>query len=282
MPKNKSSQSALPSLLISREEAETQIKEQIRKGRRIRDADIRLKAEAIKGIESARKWENFTYELLSRLFDTTSIAREFRRAANSQPFYENSTYREMGRWVNECAASGVFALENILDRLKLIPEAANLQSASEQSSICRDVFIVHGHDEAAKQSVARFIDKLGLHAVILHEQANLNRTIIEKLERHSSVCFAVVILTPDDVGWPASDSTQAKYRARQNVIFELGYFIGKLNRDKVCALYKGDIELPSDYYGVLYVPLDPDGAWQLKLAKEIREAGIDIDLNKSY
>jgi predicted nucleotide-binding protein len=144
----------------------------------------------------------------------------------------------------------------------------------------KDVFIVHGHDKASKESVARFVEKLGLHAIILHEQPNEGKTIIEKFEDYSNVGFAIVILTPDDVGAPRSKPKEQKPRARQNVIFEFGYFVGKIGRNKVCALYKEDVEIPSDYDGVLYVTLDTTDAWKLKLAKEIKQAGIDVDLNK--
>jgi predicted nucleotide-binding protein len=147
-----------------------------------------------------------------------------------------------------------------------------------QSMNLRAVFVVHGHDEAMKQSVARFLEKLDLKPIILHEQANKGRTIIEKFEAHSSeVGFAVVLLSPDDVGGPKDG--EMKPRARQNVVLELGYFIGKLGRGKVCALHTGDVELPSDLHGVLW--LSYEGDWRLKLAKEIKEADIDVDLNKA-
>ncbi len=217
--------------MVAREEAAQKIKEQIKKGRRLSNLEILTKAEAAKAREALYKWCNYMYELLSRAFDNASIAKEFRRVGNAS-LAEDPTYRQIGRWINQSATSSVLALENILSRLDLIPEAASLQPASSISeqalTVCRDVFVVHGHDNEAKETVARLIDRIGLNAIILHEQANLNSTIIEKLERHSSVCFAVVVLTPDDVGFPASNSSQAKPRARQNVIFELGYFIGKL------------------------------------------------------
>jgi hypothetical protein len=136
------------------------------------------------------------------------------------------------------------------------------------------VFLVHGHDNEAKQSVAEFIKQLGLEAVVLHEQPNRGRTIIEKLEHHVDASFAVVLLTPDDAG---STQREAKSppqpRARQNVIFELGLFIGKLGRGRVCALQRGIIELPSDYHGVLPVMMDDAGAWQAQLAEELKLAG---------
>lgn len=143
----------------------------------------------------------------------------------------------------------------------------------------KKIFIVHGHDEAAKQTVARFIEKLGLESIILHEQSNKGRTIIEKFEHYSEVGFAVVLMTPDDIGASVDDKNNLKPRARQNVILELGFFLGKLGRERVCALYK-NVEMPSDYDGVLYLEMDDRGSWHLELAREIKAAGIDVDLNK--
>ena len=140
------------------------------------------------------------------------------------------------------------------------------------------VFIVHGHDDAARETVARFIEKLGLEAIILHEQASRGMTISEKLIAYSSVGFAVVLLTPDDLG-RAKSAPEEQARARQNVILELGYFVGRLGRDKVCALLKGQIEVPTDYVGTVYVPWDDAGAWKQTLAKELDAAGYDIDWN---
>jgi predicted nucleotide-binding protein len=146
----------------------------------------------------------------------------------------------------------------------------------------KSVFIVHGHDNEAKETTARFVEKLGLKAIILHEQPNVGKTIIEKFESFAqNVGFAVVLLTPDDVGFVKSMKDQQNFRARQNVVFELGFFVGKLGRNRVCALVKDTIELPSDYHGVLYVPIDTDGMWKIKLAKEMKSVGLDVDLNQA-
>jgi predicted nucleotide-binding protein len=143
------------------------------------------------------------------------------------------------------------------------------------------VFIVHGHNDAVKESVARFIEKLELKAVILHEQPNKGRTIIEKFIDYSDVGFALVLLTADDVGAKKIESNmKLTPRARQNVIFELGYFIGRIGRERVCAIYEEGVEIPSDYRGVVFEPLDSKGNWKFAIAKELREAGYDIDLNK--
>ena len=154
------------------------------------------------------------------------------------------------------------------------------EGMTSTKSDSRKVFVVHGHDGEAKQAVARFLEKLDLLPIILHEQENRGRTIIEKFEANSDVAFAVVLLTPDDVGQSALTKAVPKPRARQNVILELGFFFGKLGRANVCALYKGDVELPSDVDGVIYVPYDDHDGWKTKLAKELKAAGISVDLNK--
>jgi len=142
----------------------------------------------------------------------------------------------------------------------------------------RKIFIVHGHDDGARETVARFLERIGLEAVILHEQANQGRTIIEKVVASSDVGFAVVLLTPDDEG--CAKGGKPEPRARQNVLLELGYFIGRLGRDKVCALKRGTLEIPSDFAGVVWETMDINGGWKQALARELEAAGHSIDWNK--
>lgn len=139
----------------------------------------------------------------------------------------------------------------------------------------RKIFIVHGHEGGPREMVARFLERIGFEPVILHEQASQGRTIIEKVEQHGDVRFAVVILTPDDEG--SARGATPRGRARQNVILELGYFIGRLGRDRVCALKRGELELPSDFEGVVYQPLEGD--WKQALGRELEAAGFSIDWN---
>lgn len=155
-------------------------------------------------------------------------------------------------------------------------EIAVKQTPKGQS---RRVFVVHGHDDGLKEAVARYLSKLDLVPIVLHEQPNQGRTIIEKFEHHAEVDFAVVLCTPDDVGFPVGKQDQAKPRARQNVVLELGFFMAALGRQRVCVLHTGDLELPSDYSGVLYLPVDAAGAWRFLLAKEMKESGMQVDLN---
>ena len=143
------------------------------------------------------------------------------------------------------------------------------------------VFVIHGQDKSARETVARFLERLNLKPVILHEQPNEGRTIIEKFEDYADVTFVVVLLTPDDMGALKEQSRNLKPRARQNVVFEFGYFIGKLGRERVCALSKRDVERPSDCDGILYVPLDNEDGWKMKLLRELKAAGFSVDANQA-
>lgn len=172
-------------------------------------------------------------------------------------------------------------LESVLGRLPLFTVDDPAEAAHERpvTQFSRRIFIVHGHDEALKVEVARLLERLEFEAVILHEQPNRGRTVIEKFENYSDVGFAVALLTPDDVGakQPVQGHTPDLVpRARQNVIFELGFFIGRLSRDRVVALHRHGTELLSDISGVVYTQVDSHGAWKLELAKELHAAGYDV------
>ncbi|ECH4232299.1 hypothetical protein FPR31_26945, partial [Salmonella enterica] len=141
----------------------------------------------------------------------------------------------------------------------------------------RKVFIVHGRNNEAKQEVSRFITDLGLEPIILHEQASSGMTIIEKIERYSNDAdFALVLYTACDLGRSIDEPNPPHNRARQNVVFEHGYLMAKLGRENVCALVKDNIETPNDISGVVYVPLDPHGAWKMSVSKELRTCGYSI------
>ena len=155
---------------------------------------------------------------------------------------------------------------------------------AEDKKMGNKIFIVHGHDTEAKITVARTIEKLGLEAIILHEQADNGKSIIEKLETASAdATYAVVLYTECDVGRSKKqDESKNRYRARQNVVFEHGLFIGCLGRNRVSALVKGNIEKPGDVDGVVYIPMDEAGAWQMQLCRNMKAVGIEVDLNKLY
>ena len=173
----------------------------------------------------------------------------------------------------------ISALENDIAEREAAQPAAPATARPRPS---RKVFVVHGHDEAALQAVARFLEKLGLEAIILREEPDAGRTIIEKFEDCADdVGFAVVLITPDDFGGAAATGATAS-RARQNVIFELGYFAGKLGRGCTCLMRKGAVEIPSDLYGVIYTEMDNAEGWKLKLVKELKAARLNFDANRMW
>lgn len=194
---------------------------------------------------------------------------------------------EVQQYLSEGKEKALLLLRQAVRGLK--EEIAEQEHISVQANspivaptLTRKVFIVHGHDQAARESVARFLEKIGFEAVILHERPNKGRTIITKFrEEASEIGFAVVLLTPDDTGGAAPELAAGRLqpRARQNVIFELGFFIGVLGPERVAALVKGDVERPSDFDGVVYISLD-NGAWKTELSRELEAAGYEMDWNK--
>ncbi len=143
------------------------------------------------------------------------------------------------------------------------------------------VFVIHGHDDAVRETVARCLERLELEPVILHEQPDKGRTIIEKFEDHADVGIAAVLLTPDDEGVLAGTGEGPKPRARQNVILELGFFLGRLGLERGFSLVKGDVETPSDHDGVVHTGFDSGGGWMAKLAQELKAAGFVIDVSRA-
>jgi predicted nucleotide-binding protein len=269
-------------LAVPREEAWQKIQTQIDRGNELLNPPFRTER-----WNQYYRWYEYNYELLYRLFNNNQYAEEYRGFGS----FGGGTYTTLADEANAFKRDVGFHvgnLESLRDRLELIPEDPAIThsitvSEKQQMKQSNKVFVVHGHDELAKQSVARFIEKLGLEAIILHEKANLGKTIIEKFEMYADVGFAVILLTPDDVGGSkaANSAGQAlNDRARQNVVFEHGFFTGKFGRERVCALYKG-VEIPSDLQGVLYVPMDDAENWRFQLAKEMREAGLPVDMNKA-
>ncbi|MFI3218999.1 MAG: nucleotide-binding protein [Methylococcales bacterium] len=261
-------------LSISRDEAKAKLEERVQKGQEIQSSPIQSQQDIDVAQNEYDKWDAFNTELLQRtIFTTDKFAKEYSRYIYGSDFYEKLDKK-------------IHKLDSIIGRLELIPLAhsatqENMKSEKLHQPIEKSnkIFIVHGRDDLAKTETARFIEKLGFEAIILHEQASGNKTIIEKIEEHTNVGFAIVLYTPCDVGSLAGESSQ-KPRARQNVVFEHGYLIGKLGRQNVCALVKGDVEIPNDISGVVYISLDNHNAWHMAIAKELKKAGYPVDMNK--
>ena len=284
MAKNKDNSSGnLAKLTISRVEAAEKIGKQIERGSIIRDLKIRNSDELDQARSERNKWSNYNYELLKRIFDRSDFAEEY--AHWISVFVAPQSLADQIQDFQESVTEKIGRLESIQERLELVPEptkpTSSLKTSLTDEHFGDMVFIVHGHDEGAKETVSRFVEKLGLNPIVLHEQPSAGRAIIQKLEDYSNVAFAIILLTSDDIGAPKAKPHEQRPRARQNVIFELGYFIGKLGRSRVCTLHQEDVEIPSDYEGVIYIPLDAPGAWRLHIAREMKEAGMKVDMNKA-
>lgn len=280
---------ASPELLVQVQDAENQLRERVTKGRQL----IARPPGDEPSLEQAKQqfltWDEYNDTLLEKIFSNNSIAQEYSFfgigfVGGRQQFYER-----VEEFVDDVSQK-VRRLESIIERLPLYAPAnsakksASAGSGEKSSPVStRKVFIVHGRNNELKEAVARYLTQLELIPIILHEQANEGRTIIEKFESNADSCFAVALLTPDDIGGLASTNTLADLaaRARQNVIFEWGFFVAALGRRKVCALVADGVEMPSDVHGVVYVKLDAEGAWKMLLARELKAGGVDVDLNKA-
>jgi predicted nucleotide-binding protein len=237
------------------------------------------------------KWRDHTIAELRAVYEGEDVPREFEGVTLTT---EGSSPLETFSRAKANLDIGIWILRDLVKRLPLAVEAEVLQDRVRKADKTlrergaasgggRKVFIVHGRAAGGfLASVARFIEELGLSPVILAEQANEGRTLIEKFEANAlDVGYAIVLLTPEDTGYgPDSEPPPAPNRARQNVILELGYFMGRLERKNVVALQQEGLEVPTDILGIVYIPLDDGGAWKTLLGRELRAADYDIDIGK--
>ena len=241
-------------------------------------------------LEAARSdyytWGDYNKEFLRRRFTTPEIAEEY---ALVLPFV-GSSYSSLARDIDdfrERVAEKVRRLESIRERIPLFEESPQAQAArgasvqnSRQGAAIESIFIVHGHADALKLAVHGFLREVtDVEPLILHDQPSRGRTVLEKFEAVGSTAgFAVILLTKDDVG--GLSSSDLKPRARQNVVWEFGFFAGALGRSHVAVLYEDGVELPSDLHGLVYIPVDGGGGWKLLLAREPKAVGIAIDADR--
>lgn len=259
-----------------REEARKALTARLQIGRRLLDTPIGGVFEVEQMERAVRQWGDENQNLLGRLFDTAEAADRYAERRPRLGAGRSHGLRERTASVAKSLVLEMAALESQFESLGLIHEAEGGLTSGQAS--LQAVFLVHGHDEAALHEVARFLDSVGLEPRILRELPNRGRTIIEKFEDYATTTYAVVLLTPDDMCEGAAGETK---QPRQNVVLELGYFLGRLGRERVCALFKEGTEIPSDYKGVLFIPLDDRGGWQWTLAKELKAAQLKVDLDRA-
>lgn len=219
-----------------------------------------------------KKWKRDTEVMLEHVFGgETRHVKDFNEVSYApMAFFSGTPDRVFDDRFREGLDHSKQVLESMIDEVREFWEEAESMKTTpspDSTNKSSDVFIIHGRDVDFAEAVARFIEKRGLVATILHEQANKGRTIIEKFEQHALPCaYAIALFTPDDEGRLRNTEDALKPRARQNVVLELGYFHGALGRDRVAILYAEDVELPSDYAGVVRIPMHQ---WKAKLAQEL-------------
>jgi predicted nucleotide-binding protein len=277
-----------PRLTVPREQLEVELDDRMAKGLELLDRPLRAGTDLVADLGQAfHTWNEYNIELLRKRFTTSEIAEEYQRAGGPILMGASESVDNQLKDTREDIGYKQRKLESIKERLPLFDHVEPVQTpAPRELTTRRDggktVFIVHGHDERTKQEVARFLERLTpLDARILHEQPNQGRTVIEKFEDYAAdAAFAVILLTGDDVGGVKATDDEPQSlnpRPRQNVVFELGFFIGALGREHVAVLYEEGVERPSDIAGVAFTPLDSRGAWKAELARELRAAGIEVD-----
>ncbi|PHR46720.1 MAG: hypothetical protein COA32_09565 [Fluviicola sp.] len=276
-------------LIISVDDFKKELQSRIKLGEKILAAQVRSESEFSQNREDYNLWDDYNSEYLKQSFNNEH--NEYRDRYDKCTMFIGFTKRAQtpnSKLINfkEAVKNKVSNLKKLLAKSDLlkssVPSAkpkTKSKGTSKEISNKNKIFIVHGHDERTKLNVARTLEKLDLDPIILAEQPNEGQTIIEKFELHADVGFAIILLTADDLGRVKSEE-EDKYRARQNVLLEMGYFIGRLGRNRVFPLYESGVELPSDLLGILYNPLDDSDTWKFRLVKELDSAGYAVDANK--
>jgi predicted nucleotide-binding protein len=270
-------------LLVHRAEFDGQLAERIKLGEELLGIEMKTPSAYEEVYGQYRRWDEYNATLIESAFTTPEEADTYNYwgiAVSGDNLWEKIAY------LIKDIKEKVHRLESLKERLSLFPEVSTLAVPTQPTrpaSTEQAVFIVHGRDEVPKHKVARLVqDVTGLRPVILDEQVKLGKTIIEKLEEHAyKTSFAVVLLTGDDEG-RLKGAADLKPRARQNVILELGLFIGAIKRSNVAILYERGVERPSDIGGLLFIEYDSGDGWKFKLAKEMRASGLSVDMNKLY
>ena len=236
-----------------------------------------------KFITEFHKWTDYNCELLKQAFDIANNEYQSRYVGCGQVMVMSAN-EDLIKIYKDELRDKIDYLDSLHDKIDLLPcSFVNSQDALEKNTVSKDskkVFIVHGHDANLRSKVELFVREVGFEPIVLFKQPNMGETIIQKLQREASdVVYSIILYTPCDLGKDKEkNDVGMKPRARQNVVFEHGYMCALLGMKNVCALVDDNVEIPGDLSGVLFVSVD-EGMWKFRIAKEMKAAGLKIDMN---
>lgn len=245
------------------------------------EIDVLIEKKVTSSDEEFITWHKKVERFLQRKYGDSTELKDFRNTHFSLMIFTlNETHSDYVKVCRSGLESTKAVFKVYLEEMQeeVFEKHESKVGESKKVADLKKVFIVHGHDGELKESVARMIERQGIEAIILSEQANKGATIIEKFEAYSDVGAAICLFTADDSGKGNKESDYRK-RARQNVVFEAGYFMGKLGRQNVIMIADVEIEIPSDMQGVVY---SDNTYWQVAVLKELKEIGFDVDMNKAF
>ena len=274
-------------VLIDRQDARSRIQDRIQRGLALKETRAETHSAVDELANEFDKWNSYNRELLKRIFSTEEVEKEYSFWGAMAVSMREPSLAEKTRDVSNEIDKKVHRLDSIVNRLELIPVHGEVEGTAKSNSLGNiqntKVFVVHGHDEIAKANLEVFLHENGLEPVVLHRQADEGLTIIEKFEKHSEVGYAFILLTPDEIAYLSADERTSdaerrkEFRARPNVIFEFGYFVGKLGRSRVCCLYTGNVALPSDVSGLIYKRYEKSiEELGYGILKDLRAAGYTV------
>ena len=263
-------------LRIPLKEAEKLLNKSINEGTGILETPISNINQWKNSEKKFNHWNGENYEILKNIFKKNTIAKDYSSSgwAIGRIFISNLKLDDKIAKLQKDIEEKINKLNSIKMSLGVLESKTEEKKESEKNK----VFFIHGSDCEIKVEVIEFIKSLGLKPIILKELAAAGKTLIDEIQNQSDVKYAIALLTPDNVGGVYSE--ELRFRPTQNVILEVGFFVGKYGRKNVSALHTEDTELPADYHGFEYIKIFSNDGWKIILAKELKEAGFNIDLNK--
>lgn len=257
-------------LKIPLTEAEKILQKQIDKGKTILEGQIKN----VPSLRTAEKlynhWNSENYDILKKVFRFADIARDYSTSIWSIGGILISDLKvpEKVEKLHGNIHFKISKLDSILHSIRLVSET------KEASADRGKVFFIHGTDCHTSSLVLSFIRALGLQPIIMKELAHAGKTIITEIRKRAEVKYAICLLTPDNLGGVSAH--ELHFRADQNVILELGIFVGRLGRENVSSLFVEGVELPEDFHAFEHIEIDRTNEWKEALLKELTQAGFEI------